>query len=189
MSLYGMMRTSVSGMQAQANRLTTVADNIANSDTNGYKAYSTQFSQLVSPGVRSAYTTEVGSGGVLTDVRQSISQQGTLTYTDSPTDLAVSGNGFFVVHDPRDSPFLTRAGSFVADSDGFLVNSAGMSLVGYSLENGPVSAVANGYAGLEKISIVETDFNATATTIGTYEANLPSSTDIATAPLPSGGPA
>ena len=50
MSLYGMMRTGVSGMNAQANRLSATADNIANSGTAGYKRASTQFSTLVIPG-------------------------------------------------------------------------------------------------------------------------------------------
>lgn len=185
MGLYGMMRTSVSGMQAQANRLSAVADNIANSDTTGYKSYTTEFSQLVSPGVRSANTSEVGSGGVLTDLRQSVSQQGTLAYTSSVTDLAIDGNGFFVVNSPAGLPYLTRAGSFVPDSEGRLVNSAGMALTGYSLENGPVSAVANGYDGLEEISIVQSDLVANASTQGSFVANLPSEADVATAPLPS----
>jgi len=185
MGLYGMMRTSVSGMQAQANRLSAVADNIANSDTTGYKSYHTEFSQLVSPGVRSANTSEVGSGGVLTDLRQSVSQQGTLAYSSSVTDLAIDGNGFFVVNDPSGLPYLTRAGSFVPDSEGRLVNSAGMALTGYSLENGPVSAVANGYDGLDEISVVQSDLVANPSTQGNFVANLPSEADVATAPLPS----
>ena len=51
MSLYGMMRTGVSGMNAQANRLSTVADNIANSGTTGYKRSSTEFASLIIPSV------------------------------------------------------------------------------------------------------------------------------------------
>jgi len=185
MGLYGMMRTSVSGMQAQSNRLSAVADNIANSDTTGYKSYHTEFSQLVSPGVRAADTSEVGSGGVLTDLRQMVSQQGTLAYTSSATDLAIDGNGFFVVNDPSGFPYLTRAGSFVPDADGRLVNSSGMALTGYSLENGPVSVVANGYDGLSEISIVQSDLVANPSTQGSFVANLPSQADIAAAPLPS----
>ena len=185
MSLFGMMRTSVSGMQAQANRLSAVADNIANSDTTGYKRYSTEFSQLVSPGVQSTNSSQVGSGGVLTDLRQSIVEQGTFTYTSSATDLAIDGNGFFVVEDSAGTSYLTRSGSFVPDGDGFLVNSAGMALTGYSLENGPVSVVANGYDGLEKVSIIEHDLIATPTSFGTFQANLPADGDIATAALPS----
>jgi flagellar hook protein FlgE len=185
MSLYGMMRTSVSGMQAQANRLSAVADNIANSDTTGYKSYNTHFSQLVTPGVQSENSNEFGSGGVLTDLRQSISRQGTLEYTNSVTDLAINGNGFFVVNDPAGMPFLTRAGSFVPDSEGRLVNSAGMALTGYSLENGPVSAVANGFGGLEEVSIIEFDLIANPSTTGSFIANLPSDTVPTTSPLPS----
>lgn len=93
MSLYGTMRTGVSGMNAQANRLSTVADNIANANTTGYKKASTQFSSLILPTTGGAYN----SGGVTTDGRYSISSQGTFTYTTSSTDLAINGNGFFIV--------------------------------------------------------------------------------------------
>ena len=189
MSLFGMMRTSVSGMQAQANRLSAVADNIANSDTTGYKRYYTEFSQLVSPGVQSVNTSEVGSGGVLTELRQGVSQQGTLAYTNSVTDLAIDGNGFFVVRDSSGFPHLTRAGSFVPDAEGHLVNSSGMRLAGYSLANGPVAPVANGYDGLEEVSIVEADLIAAPSSQGTFQANLPSSEPASTAPLPSGNTA
>src|SRR6476619_6891513 len=107
MGLYGMMRTSASGMAAQANRLSTVADNIANSSTTGYKRAYTEFSSLVLPSTPGSYN----SGGVTTNVLNSISKQGALQYTTSTTDLAVDGNGFFVVRDASGSPFLTRAGS------------------------------------------------------------------------------
>ena len=128
MSLYGMMRTGVSGMNAQANRLSTVADNIANAGTTGYKRSSTEFSSLIIPNVTGNYT----SGGVTTSVRYATSQQGDLKYTTSTTDLAINGDGFFVVQDPSGKPFLTRAGSFVPDGDGRLVNAAGFYLMGYS---------------------------------------------------------
>ena len=59
MSLYGMMRTGVSGMNAQANRLSTVADNIANSGTTGYKRSSTEFSSLIIPQTTGSYTRSV----------------------------------------------------------------------------------------------------------------------------------
>ena len=185
MSLFGMMRTSVSGMQAQASRLSAVADNIANSDTTGFKRYSTEFSQLVSNSVQSANSSEVGSGGVLSSLRQAISHSGTVNYTNSVTDLAIDGNGFFIVQDGSGTPFLTRAGSFVPNSSGELVNSSGMALAGYSLANGPVSVVANGYAGLEKISIAESDLVANPSTQGTLKANLPADTSVSTSPLPS----
>ena len=95
MSLYGMMRTSVSGMNAQANRLSTVADNIANTDTTGYKKRTIEFSTLVVPGTEA----KVNSGGVISHRREAISAQGVLSATSSFSDLAIEGNGFFIVRD------------------------------------------------------------------------------------------
>ncbi len=77
MSLYGMMRTGSSGRNAQASRLSTVADNIANSGTTGYKGASTEFSSLLLPSVSGNYN----SGAVQTDIRYAISNQGALQYT------------------------------------------------------------------------------------------------------------
>ena len=104
MSLYGMMRTGVSGMNAQANRLSAVADNIANASTVGYKRAETQFSSLVLPSTGGQYN----SGSVLTNVRYGISDQGGIRSTSSTTDLAIDGNGYFVVQGAEGSTFLTR---------------------------------------------------------------------------------
>jgi flagellar hook protein FlgE len=169
MSLYGMMRTGVSGMNAQANRLSTVADNIANSSTTGYKRASTEFSSLVIPSSGGNYT----SGGVNTAVRNSISQQGDLKFTTSRSDLAVNGDGFFVVQDANGATYLTRSGSFVPDAEGRLVNAAGYYLTGYSFNNGTPSPVANGFGGLEVVQISDTELTASPSRNGTFTANLP----------------
>ncbi len=181
MSLYNLMRTSVSGMSAQANRLSTVADNIANSDTVGYKRKSIAFSTLVVPGTKAQYN----PGSVVTTVREAISLQGVLNPTSSSTDLAIDGDGFFIVHDSDGSPFLTRAGSFVPDDEGRLVNAAGQYLTGYSYANGIPSAVANGFEGLEMVTINNTDLAATPSTFGEFVANLPQAADIVTGDTPS----
>ena len=162
MSLYGMMRTGVSGMNAQANRLSTVADNIANADTTGYKKSSTEFSTLVMPTTGGAYN----SGGVTTTVRSSISSQGVLQYTTSVSDLAVDGEGFFVVQDPGGTPYLTRAGAFVPDAEGRLVNAAGFQLMAYSFDNGTPSATLNGFQGLVPVTISDQGMSATPSTAG-----------------------
>jgi flagellar hook protein FlgE len=169
MGLYGMMRTGVSGMAAQANRLATVADNIANSNTTGYKRAYTEFSSLVIPGTQGTYN----SGGVKTSVRYAISQQGPLQFTSSTNDLAINGDGFFVVKDASGSPFLARAGTFVPDGQGRLVNAAGFYLTGYSYANGEPSVVANGFDGLEIISIADSELSAEVSTEGVFSANLP----------------
>jgi len=182
MSLYGMMRTGVSGMSAQANRLSTVADNIANSSTTGYKRSSTEFSSMVVPGTAGSYN----SGGVTTSVRTSISVSGVLQYTTSITDLAVKGDGFFVVQDSGGQPFLTRAGSFVPDGSGRLVNAAGFQLMGYSYANGEPVVTANGFDGLEPVVIPQNELVATPSTSGVLTTNLPKDAEaVAAANLPS----
>jgi flagellar hook protein FlgE len=181
MSLYGMMRTGVSGMNAQANRLSTVADNIANSDTTGYKRSSAEFSTLVMPSTGGAYN----SGGVTTTIRQAVSDPGVLQYTTSVSDLAVSGDGFFVVQDPSGTPYLTRAGAFVPDGQGRLVNSAGFQLMAYSYDNGVPAATVNGFEGLVPVVISDQGMTATPSTQGSYAGNLPAgATAVATANLP-----
>ncbi|BCH23140.1 flagellar hook protein FlgE [Mesorhizobium sp. L-8-10] len=183
MSLYGMMRTGVSGMNGQSNRLSTVADNIANSNTAGYKRAKTEFSTLVVPNGGGSYN----SGGVTTDIRYQISTQGVLNYTTSVTDLAVDGDGFFIVQNGSGTNYLTRSGSFVPDGEGRLVNAAGFYLTGYSFANGTPSATANGFGGLEVVQIGgEGGMTATPSTRGEFSANLPSTAeDVAAGELPS----
>lgn len=125
MGINGMMRTSVSGMNAQSNRLSMVADNVANSSTVGYKRANAQFSTLVIASGRSAYQ----SGGVNTHVRYDITRQGTARITMMPGDAMIGGNGFFRVQDSSGAEYMTRAGSFERDKDGFLQNAAGYYLL------------------------------------------------------------
>ncbi|WP_262046989.1 flagellar hook protein FlgE [Bradyrhizobium sp. Bra78] len=177
MSLYGVMRTGVSGMNAQSNKLSTVSDNIANVNTTGYKRASTEFSSLILKSGSGNYD----SGAVETTVRYAITDPGNLQFTTSTTDLAVQGNGFFVVQDPNGNNFLTRAGSFVPDSTGNLVNTAGFQLMGYNIQNGAAPNVAaNGFGGLQVINVNQMALQAAPSTKATVAANLdPSATAIA----------
>jgi flagellar hook protein FlgE len=171
MSLYGTMRTGVSGMNAQANRLSTVGDNIANASTAGYKKASTQFSSLILPSGEGSYN----SGGVTTNVRYSISSQGTFTYTTSATDLAINGRGFFIVQGTDGVEYLTRAGNFTGMSDGSLQNAAGFTLMGYEYSSTEdPTIVVNGFDGLTEVNLSSGSLNATASTGGILDVNLPS---------------
>lgn len=181
MSLFGMMRTSTSGMAAQANMLSTVADNIANSSTTGYKRATEEFSTLVLV----AGTAEYASGAVESHARSIVSQQGAFNYTSSTTDLAIRGGGFFIVSGPDGSIHLTRAGSFVPDGDGNLVNAAGYKLMAYSATTG-TTPVSNGMAGLVPANIATLSMVAQPSTLGTLSVNLPpDGTLVAAADLPS----
>ena len=181
MSLFNTMRTAVSGMAAQSNALGTIGDNIANSGTTGYKRATAEFETvLVNSGRNSFESGAYESGGVQTDVRYGITDQGTLKTTTSSTDLAVNGNGFFVVNDGGSATFLTRAGSFVPDKNGDLVNTAGYKLMGYKVGTDGTSST------LSNVDVPSAMLQAAASTTGTLTTNLPSTaTAVAAAQLPS----
>ncbi|WP_153772073.1 flagellar hook protein FlgE [Labrenzia sp. CE80] len=183
MGLFGVMRTGVSGMNAQSSKLGTVADNIANSSTTGYKMAESEFSSQVLAQGSGSYN----SGGVQAHTVYSISDQGSMAYTTSKLDLGVDGNGFFVVADGDGSPVLTRAGSFVPDGEGYLLNTAGYYLQGYPIADGATpTTIANGLGGLESINISQNQLDASATDSATLWTNVPeSATIVAAADLPS----
>jgi flagellar hook protein FlgE len=175
MSLYGVLRTGVSGMNAQSTKLGTIADNIANTGTIGYKAASTQFSALLLDSSDNAYN----SGAVSSQIRHAISKQGSLTYTTSSTDLGIQGSGFLIVSDPNGTPFLTRAGSFVTDaSSGNLVNTGGFTLMGYALDNGNPNAVLNGVGNLSPVNMTDKNLQAKPSDSGVFSVNLPAAEPV-----------
>jgi flagellar hook protein FlgE len=168
MSLFSAMTASVSGMAAQANNLATISENISNASTTGYKEVSTEFQDLVDQfGAMGDYS----AGGVSTSIRYNVADQGSLTSTTSPTDLAIQGNGFFLVENSAGATYLTRAGSFVEDGSGNLVNSAGYTLMGYSLAPGSGGSTES-LSGLVPVNINGTALVATPSTSGTFTANL-----------------
>ncbi len=169
MGLYGIMNTSVSGMNAQANKLSTVADNISNANTVGYKRYKTGFSTLVGAGSGSGHE----SGIVNTNIIQTVRQQGAFNFTSKSTNLAINGNGFFQVQDKEGGTYFTRAGDFVLDKNGEMVNAGGYKLLS---EGGQP---------------VQVDLNTPvwqASTTGELGVNLPSNTVVPTPPPTTGFP-
>ena len=179
MSLFGTLNTGVSGMAAQANMLSTIGDNIANSSTTGYKSATVAFETMLGNQSDGSYT----AGGVQTQIRYGIADQGTLTSTSSVTDLAVKGNGFFVVQGTNGATALTRAGSFVPDASGDLVNAAGYKLMGYNLTDGS-SATANGTGGLQVINLSKQSLTANPTTSGSMVLNVASNAATVTTASP-----
>jgi flagellar hook protein FlgE len=182
MSLYGVLRTGVSGMTAQSTKFGTIADNIANTGTTGYKRASVQFSALLLESSAQAYN----SGAVSTSIRHSVTEQGPLVYTSSATDLAIEGSGFMLVADANGTPFLTRAGSFVTDAaTANLVNTGGYTLLGYPLDEGNPSAVLNGVSNLEPINMTDKNLQARPSTGGVFSVNLPANEPLVTGDTPS----
>jgi flagellar hook protein FlgE len=177
MSLFGMMKTGVSGLSAQASKLGTIGDNIANADTTGYKRASVEFASLVVHN----HGGEYAPGGVLQEVRYGISKQGAVEYSTSSTDLAISGKGFFLVEDGSGRAMLTRAGAFVPNGQGELVNAAGMKLLGYPANGIGDAAVINGTAGLEPVRLGAATLQAAPSRVGSLVVNLPSDAAAVTA--------
>jgi flagellar hook protein FlgE len=169
-------------MNAQADRLSTVAENVANVNTTGYKSASCEFSSLLISTCGGDYE----SGSVSTSIRNHIGTQGSLTNTASITDLAISGSGFFAVADEDGTPYLTRAGSFVANGEGNLVNAAGFQLLGYRLDPDQPDITVNGYTNLVAVNLEDLALAAAPSTAGKITANVPSSaSSIPAADLPS----
>lgn len=135
MSLTGSLFAGVSGLNAQGRAIGAIGDNIANISTVGFKAGEASFSSLVT-----GSTGVGGSGaGVISSNRIGVDQQGLIQSTGVSTDIAISGQGFFVVKDNPNAGegefSYTRAGSFRQDERGFFVNSAGYVLQGWPLDS------------------------------------------------------
>ena len=133
MSILGALQAGVSGLGAQSSAMGAIADNIANMNTVGYKTNNVSFSTLVTKQVSSS---KYSAGGVQSHASQAIDSQGLLSSVSSTTSLAVSGNGYFVVNslNTGDGTWAyTRAGDFLKDETGYLVNSGGYYAQAWSL--------------------------------------------------------
>ncbi len=172
MSLYSALYAGVSGLSAQSSAMATVADNITNINTVGYKGTEADFRTLVTDGrLKASYS----AGGVAMTPRATISKQGLLQAASSPTDLGIEGKGFFVTRsgpDAGSAVAYTRAGSFRPDDEGYLRNIAGLYLQGWRLD-AEGKYVNNGSLGdLQPIRVSELAGTAAATTRISMRANL-----------------
>ncbi|MEO1312837.1 MAG: flagellar hook-basal body complex protein [Pseudomonadota bacterium] len=179
MSISSSLNAGVSGLFANASKLATISDNIANSSTYGYKRADVDFSSVVISQRQGTYA----AGGVRIDAFREVDSQGSLVSTDNPTDLAIGGRGMLPVTalesaDTPDANFpllLTSTGSFRPNADGFLVNEAGLVLMGWPADaSGTIPAQPrDSSAGLEPIVVNRNQFAASPTTEITLGANLP----------------
>ena len=175
MSISSAMLAGVTGLVSNSSALAAISDNIANSNTVGYKRVGIDFTSLVNSGSTFGYA----AGGVAAQAQGIVSQQGTLQATQSPTDISLSGNGFFVATgqptgvSPTDTRFFTRAGSFTVDDSGFLKNSAGLYLQGWPADiNGVVSPDSANLNDLTSINILQVANTAQPTNSASIQANL-----------------
>ena len=178
MGIFDALTTAVAGLQSQSFALQNISGNIANSQTTGYKETNTYFEDLVSAAAAGQQSANgVTAGSVATNT-----VQGTIQSTSVSTDMAINGDGWFVVSKPVGTadnlPVFsgvsdyTRSGDFQLNSNGNLVNGAG-----YYLEGIPIdSATGNPIGSSPQVLQFNNDFvPAVATTAIQYQANLPTS--------------
>lgn len=190
MSLNSAMQSGVAGLVANSVALSTISNNIANVNTVGYKQSATDFESLVT---NAGGDTTLNAGGVMATNQQLVDQQGQLTQTSSPLDLAISGQGFFVTTSqatnvtPTDPRSFTRAGSFTVNSQGYLVNSAGLVLQGWVADpNGKITPNPSSLTSLQSINVSQVGGAVEPTTTIGINANVDSAQTISAASTAAG---
>ena len=178
------MLSGVTGLSANSAALASISDDIANVNTIGYKANDTQFEDMVTNTAGSSYA----SGGVQAVTTSDVSVQGVMQSAASPTDLAISGQGFFVTaQNPAspsttNTPLYTRAGAFSENSQGYLVNTAGLYLQGWLADaSGNITTDPSNMSLLQPINLSEITADPVPTTSAAVNANLNSAQTVSQA--------
>ncbi|SBS25553.1 Flagellar hook protein FlgE [Marinomonas aquimarina] len=162
--------TALSGIKASADFLSTTGNNIANSDTTGFKKSRVEFGDLYNTNVIGAGSSNtIGSGVSVNNIAQEFSA-GNISYTDNNLDLAVDGTGFFVI-DVGGTQAYTRAGDFKLNEEGNLVTNDGAYVQGYNAVNGIIGG------SLEDLVVPTERIAPEASTELTIETNLDSRLD------------
>ena len=176
MSFFGSMTTAITGIRAQSSALGHISDNIANSQTVGFKRTDTSFQDIVTASTSRNHL----PGAVLAAPSFTNSVQGSIDASEVPTHMAINGEGFFIVSarvatvdgNPvfDNVNYYTRRGDFTMDKYGYLVNGGGYTLQGLQIDpvtGNPVGDVPG------RIQINRDFLAARTTTTISYKANLP----------------
>lgn len=178
MSLFSALNTSVSGLSAQSSAFGNISDNVANSQSVGYKSVDTTFEDYLT----TSNAIENDPGAVVAQPDYTNTVQGTISQSSNPLAMAISGQGFFAVSVPNGTvtgstaptfgaqSSYTRDGDFTLDKNGYLVNDGGQYLQGWTVNS--QTGVAN-QSSLAPIQITQTQFNPQATKNVSLSANLP----------------
>jgi len=176
MGIFDALNTAVTGLQAQSFALQNISGDIANAQTTAFKETNTSFEDLVSQQGSAAQET---AGSVLASSSSTINVQGAIQSTSVATNMAINGDGFFVVQKPvsftngvpvfNGVSYYTRQGDFQVQ-DGYLVNSSGYYLMGV-----PIDPTTDNEIGSVPTTLQFSNsfLPAQATTTITYDANLP----------------
>lgn len=125
----------LSGLNATSKSLEVIGNNIANASTFGAKSSRAEFSDFYAAALNGSMGSSAGIGVTLANISQQFTQ-GSITATDNPLDIAINGRGFFQVSDGVSPTKYSRNGQFKLDRDGYVVNNAGLKLLGYEADLG-----------------------------------------------------
>jgi flagellar hook protein FlgE len=188
MSLFGALNSAISGLTSQSAAFGDISDNVANSQTVGFKRVDTSFVDYLT----TSTATQNDPGAVVAVPNYVNDEQGTITQTDNPLNVAIAGQGFFAVSQqtgqvngaPTFNPqqFYSRAGDFTLNSQGYMVNSAGEFLNGWQAD--PVTGIIN-QNSLSPIQVTQTALNPVASQNVDLSANLPATPAAGTGTLAS----
>ena len=159
---------AATGLHAVNEQLDGISNNIANSGTVGYKSMTTQFSAMYA-GTQAMGVSVAGSA-------QSISTGGSMVSTGNALDLAINDDGFFVMCDSAGNISYTRAGSFVTDKNGYIINASGDYLQGYPVDDSGTLQTGT----VTDIQIKTGNIPAQATDSMTFTANFDASDEVIT---------
>jgi len=158
-------RTALSGLNAASTELRVIGNNIANASTVGFKESRAEFADVFARSNLGVSSNAVGSGVRVTSVSQQFGQ-GNVNFTDSNLDLAISGQGFFLLNDGGVTNY-TRAGQFSSDRNGFIVNSSGQRLTVFQAD-----AAGNITGAQGDLQLNTSDIAPAATTSVAVDLNL-----------------
>ena len=186
MTISSSLSASVAGLNANATRLASISDNIANSGTYGYKRVVTEFSNMVTAANRGAGT--YSAGGVRAGTARLVEERGDLIGTSKALDLAIAGRGMFPVMQEVElgssgggALYMTRTGSFSLDANGVLKTDTGLVLMGWPADTtGAIpSFPRDTMAGLQPIMINANQAVGNPTTQIGFGVNLPATMTVA----------
>ena len=188
MGISSSLNAGVAGLAVNAVKLATISDNIANSQTIGYKRADAEFADLVLQQQSGAYS----AGGVRAMTFRDAGAQGALITTSNSTDISISGRGMLPVTDVAGASasaaerdlMLTATGSFFTDENGLLRTQSGLFLLGWPADSGGSvgSPARDSGASLAPVQINLNQFSASPTTQVRLGLNLPASDTVAGAP-------
>lgn len=185
MTISSSLSAGVAGLAANANRLATISDNIANSATHGYRRAVTDFHSMVINSGTTVYT----AGGVRTTNQRMISEGGQLVSTSNPTDLAVRGRGMIPVTNlasltedtGQPTTRFVTTGSFRTNAEGYLTTAGGKVLMGWPAKpDGTVPKFPqDSFSGLKPVKINKREYSGVPTSKVALNGNLPATESMA----------